>query len=354
MCLVIIHVGKETVTIAANRDEYFKRPTSRAQMYQYPSSNIADNPFRKSIDTPDPVTPLQVYGARDEKCDDEGNPLRGSPFLTASGERWAVITNATRQVVPIVTSSNSNIYLKSRGHIVSSFVCSNISPLKFIEKFDQECLSRDFDGFNLIFGIGLDAYAISNRKPNSNFNVSPIRVNGSSNDDNNLTNRFKNTFVKKLSVGRCYGVSNSFLDAPEPRIDRGKASMKGIIENLIECSKTEKHNQCKKKFAEDLLQIMTDDTPCSPYSTFVPFPLNKVFINKIIYFNPDSNAYRYKTGMIALDFVLIFILSIYQSVVTNHMLDFYGTRTSTVLIVEKRNGQIGSNYYEKDYVSFKQ
>ena len=308
MCLVLLHINSNgLVTIAANRDEWFHRPTASAECYTfykdstsakaeyvipssgdgnstgdhkghfgdsigrcssngdgagslfirvdsglrngsavkedgpyewnieeqhpYPYAQIEDlsDYFSKSIPTSEPLLDdgrsgvFQVVGSRDMQLgNDQMTPLNGSPFLVSSNGRWAVITNATRQVCSLSHDSvKQPSQLLSRGHIVTSFVCSSIDPLSFVKEFDEQRRGFDFDGFNLIFGVGEEVYFLSNRVPDIDgkyYGYEHVMT-------ERVSPTFKSAFYMKLEKERCYGVSNSFLDAPEPRIIRAKESV---------------------------------------------------------------------------------------------------------------------------------
>ena len=226
---MLVKLETGVVTIAANRDEWFHRPTTPAKTYRYQGSICSAKikthpPFRKSIPTPDPETDILVYGSRDEQTGNDGLPLHGSPFLISSDHRWAVITNASRQVrrkLKNKTPIHSKKRTFSRGHIVTSFVCSSITPMDFLRNFDKENRCEHFEGFNLIFGIGAsDVYFMSNCVPADSY------INISTTKDDCI---FESIFVHKLRLNKCYGVSNSFLDAPEPRIECAKKMLMDIL-----------------------------------------------------------------------------------------------------------------------------
>ena len=249
MCLALVYIddSSSVVTIASNRDEWFHRPTSLAKCYSYSSSRSSgcnqETPFRKSISTPEPEAKSNfvVYGARDEEIGDDGLPLHGSPFLVSSGQRWAVITNAIRQVKVKGEhqnhSSKNKILKLSRGHVVTSFVCSSIDPFDFMKDFDSNHRDLDFDGFNLFFGVGAsNVYFMSNRFPDYHKEYDSSNANHSGGDMHSYS--FERIYVKKLCSKVCYGVSNSFLDAPEPRIERAKQLFMNVIGAQIKCNGT--------------------------------------------------------------------------------------------------------------------
>lgn len=111
-----------------------------------------------------------MIGPRDEKEGNTGLPLHGTNILISSDKRWAVITNATRNVDNPFQQKKSSDQMISRGHLVPSFVNSCVDPLVFIKDFDLRQLGNCYEGFNLLFGIGNKcAYFLSNRFPASSF-----------------------------------------------------------------------------------------------------------------------------------------------------------------------------------------
>ncbi|MBP2641473.1 MAG: hypothetical protein H6Q66_2424 [Firmicutes bacterium] len=118
MCLIVLAYRKHPrfpLIIAANRDEYYKRPTASAAFWtEYP----------------------YILAGRD--LDQMGTWLG----ITKSG-RFAAITNYRD---PNTTRQDA----KSRGQIVRDFLCGNDAPANFLQKIDP--IREDFNGFNLLVG----------------------------------------------------------------------------------------------------------------------------------------------------------------------------------------------------------
>jgi len=117
--------------------------------------------------------------------------------ITRNG-RFAAITNF-RSLSVIKENS------PSRGHLVKDYLMGCDSPLAYIEKIEKE--ASKYSGFNLLVGDNNHLYYISNCKAG----------------------------YEEISPG-CYGLSNSFLDAPWPKIEKGKQAFEEAIQddNLLE------------------------------------------------------------------------------------------------------------------------
>lgn len=221
MCLILFayhhHPGYPLV-LAANRDEYYERPTAQAA-------------FREEC--PD------VLAGRDLVA---GGTWLG---ITRAG-RFAALTNYRD---PALTVKN----LRSRGHLVSEYLCGNLSPAGYMAKLSEK--NAEFNGFNLLAGDihSLWHYCNISGKP------------------------------QRLSPG-LYGLSNRFLDTPWPKLTRGK-------ENMAHCLQSETVD------TEELLSLLVDDRPaCDSQlpSTGVGIEweriLSPVFINSATYGTRSSTV----------------------------------------------------------------
>jgi len=129
MCLILfaynVHPSYRLV-LAANRDEFYERPSSPAE-------------FRE--DAP------QVLAGRDLK---EGGTWMG---VTKKG-RFAAITNYRD---PVSWKNNA----PSRGGLVSSYLCGNQSADKYLDNISRQ--AQLYNGYNLILGDRREIFAYSNR-----------------------------------------------------------------------------------------------------------------------------------------------------------------------------------------------
>lgn len=113
--------------VAANRDEYYKRPTQKAAFWN-------DHP--------------NLLGGRDLQ---QGGTWMG---ITTSG-RFAALTNYR-------DPATYKRGLPSRGHLVEDYLIGSASPQVYIENLPQG--GSVYNGFNLLMGIGNDLYYYSNRE----------------------------------------------------------------------------------------------------------------------------------------------------------------------------------------------
>lgn len=129
MCLLLLALNKHPVyklVIAANRDEYYKRPTARAAFWD------------------------------DHPCLLAGKDLRGGGTwfgVTKSGK----IAGITNYREPSSMKTNA----PSRGRIVTDFLSGEKGPEEYLEHL--AATAGDFNGFNLLVGQKEALYWYSNR-----------------------------------------------------------------------------------------------------------------------------------------------------------------------------------------------
>lgn len=194
MCLIVFAwkvIPGVPLIAAANRDEYFARPTAKAAWWD---------------DHPD------VYAGRDMQS---GGTWMG---ITRDG-RFAAITNVR---------SASQIHCDeapSRGKLVSDYLTGSQSPAQYIETLSQRNIA--YNGYNLIVGDRETLIWYSNR---------------ASDDPRN---------GKPLEYG-IYGLSNDVLDTPWPKVTRAKAEFASMLcqgapeETLFEMlADTTRANDCR-------------------------------------------------------------------------------------------------------------
>ncbi len=129
MCLILFGVQpseKLRLVVAANRDEFYGRPASRAGFWD-------DHP--------------QVLAGRDLQA---GGTWLG---ITTSG-RFAAVTNF-RETPP------DPMPLRSRGDLTSGFLTSEIPATEYLKEISSR--GSEYRGFNLIINDGKDTYYYSNR-----------------------------------------------------------------------------------------------------------------------------------------------------------------------------------------------
>ncbi|MDR1310469.1 MAG: NRDE family protein [Burkholderiaceae bacterium] len=176
MCLIVFAwklFSPAPLFVAANRDEFYARPTEAAHRWK-------DSP--------------SVFAGRDLQ---HGGTWMGvsQTHDGLSGGRFAAITNfrdpqRTRQSAP------------TRGKLVSDFLESDISPQEYIEKIRAP--SRQFNGFNLLVGDCSTLIWFSNYGEAHPRNGQP------------------------LSPG-IYGLSNALLDNPWHKVVRARAQFASLL-----------------------------------------------------------------------------------------------------------------------------
>jgi len=130
MCSIFLAYNyhpKYLLIIAANRDEFFNRPTLPAHYWQ-------DNP--------------NILGGRD--LDKMGTWLG----ISKNG-RYAAVTNYR-------DPSTINKKARSRGELTSGFLNSSVSPKDYMKELKKS--KEEYNGFNLLAGDITSLYYYSNRK----------------------------------------------------------------------------------------------------------------------------------------------------------------------------------------------
>lgn len=166
MCLILFayKIADIDLVVAANRDEFYARPTAPTHFWEDASN---------------------VLGGRDlEKM--------GTWMGITKQGRFAALTNYR-------DPAESAEHKRSRGEVVSQFLTGQDSPECYMRYMQQQ---RDaYPGYNLIVGDMQSLYYYSN-----------------------VENE-----IRLLSPG-LYGLSNHLLDTPWPKVQKGKAGLKGCLE----------------------------------------------------------------------------------------------------------------------------
>jgi uncharacterized protein with NRDE domain len=172
MCLILIawHAHPDyPLVVAANRDEFFARPTAAAGFW---------------VDAP------SVLAGRDLEA---GGTWMG---ITRTG-RFAALTNFR-------DPAQHRPDAPSRGHLVADFLRGTDAPAAYLERIAP--IARRCNGFNLLLSDGESLWW------------------SASTGDAQLR-------VKLLTPG-VYGVSNHLLDTPWPKVDAGKTALAAAITRL--------------------------------------------------------------------------------------------------------------------------
>lgn len=171
MCLIVFAWKAHRVyplVLAANRDEYFSRPSL---------------PLGYWDDMPD------VLGGRDiEKG--------GSWFATHADGRWAAVTNFREGTAP----APSNL---SRGHLVMNYVASDERAQDYVRQISGPLV--DYPGCNLLVGDNDALFFLSNRSQG-----------------------LHRTEAQLVPAG-VHGLSNHSLDTPWPKVERTKLALEQLL-----------------------------------------------------------------------------------------------------------------------------
>lgn len=166
MCLILVGWRSHAhypLVVAANRDEFYARPTAFAARW--------------------PETP-QVIGGRDLEA--------GGTWLGMSENgRFAAITNVREPGMPVGK--------KSRGELTRDFLLADFPAAAYAARI----AGGDYAGFNLLLGDGVSLLYCSNR----------------------------GTGPQVLAPG-IYGLSNSTLDTPWPKLESSRRRFSGALRGL--------------------------------------------------------------------------------------------------------------------------
>ena len=175
MCLIVFAWNLLPCTpllVAANRDEYYDRPTAAADWW---------------LDHP------QIFAGRDLQSGGTWLGIQGGHDTPAS--KFAAVTNVREAVAQPPDAP-------SRGELVSDFLAGTLSPSAFIASL--EARQYAYQGFNLLLGDGQELIWFSNRnKENPRNGVS-------------------------LAPG-IYGISNAALDTCWHKVVRTKAEFASLL-----------------------------------------------------------------------------------------------------------------------------
>lgn len=164
MCLLVLAIGQSTrypLVVAANRDEFHARPTQNAVWWP---------------DKPD------IVGGRDLQAG-------GTWLALHRSGRFATVTNY-RDAEPVSQK------FRSRGHLVTEFLESDLAPLDYLKTID----GPSYAGFNLIVSDAEKTAYLSNRAAK----------------------------LRELPAG-LYGLSNALLDAAWHKVERSKRAMATLL-----------------------------------------------------------------------------------------------------------------------------
>lgn len=164
MCLITLSFARHPdyrLILAANRDEFHARPTQDAHWWP-------DKPG--------------ILGGRDLQA--------GGTWLAVNRSgRFGTVTNY-RDAKPVDPSH------RSRGHLVTGFLESDLSPQDYLATIDEDA----YAGFNLIVGTTGELSYLSNREEG----------------------------MRDLGAGT-YGLSNALLDGPWHKVMRSRSKLEELV-----------------------------------------------------------------------------------------------------------------------------
>lgn len=165
MCIVVFawHVLDDMpLCLISNRDEFYHRPS--AVLHRWDNSSIIAGQDLQS-----------------------GGAWMG---VTESG-RWAIVTNFRN-------GRDKNQYSTSRGHLIQSFLESDLAPFRFAQQLEQQ--QQDYAGFNLFVGDREQAVYMSNRGESPQVLANGVYVvsNGLMSEDWEKTRHLRKRFTQEL------------------------------------------------------------------------------------------------------------------------------------------------------------
>lgn len=193
MCLINFNIGshdKYKMIIAANRDEFYSRPTAPVHYWE-------DHP--------------NILGGRDLKA-------QGTWLAVSKSGKIGALTNIR---TPEEMTAEAK---KSRGELVVNYLLSEKSPKEYLTALTDH--SSDYAGFNLLTGTPDELYYM-----------------------NNYDNK-----ISRVTDGT-HGLSNEYLDTPWPKVVIGKEQLDKVIsEDDIDIDALFSLLRIDTKAADDIVQ----------------------------------------------------------------------------------------------------
>ncbi|WP_060680276.1 NRDE family protein [Virgibacillus halodenitrificans] len=159
MCLINLHFQQHAnykLIVAANRDEFYDRPTKQAHFWD-------DKPF--------------ILAGRDLR-------QMGTWMGITKNGRFAALTNYR-------DPSQAETGKRSRGSIVTNFLSGNVKPIEYLSSLQKD--KDNFAGFNVILGSSDSLYYYSNQENK----IRPIN-----DGTHSLSNHLLNSPWPKVTKGR--------------------------------------------------------------------------------------------------------------------------------------------------------
>ncbi len=172
MCLILFayrHHADFPLVVAANRDEFYARPTRNLHFWDESPGLLAGRDLR------------------------EGGTWMG---VTRSG-RFAAVTNY-REAGGVLNAP------RSRGELAAAFLHARTAPEAYLRGVAAN--ASHYGGFNLLIGSGGNLWYFSNRDPAGT--------------------------PRRLEPG-LYGLSNHLLDTPWPKVESGKTELARALDEGV-------------------------------------------------------------------------------------------------------------------------
>ncbi|MEX0618247.1 MAG: NRDE family protein [Pseudohongiellaceae bacterium] len=244
MCLIVCAfqpAASFPLVLAANRDEFYTRPTRPAKFWD---------------EAPETA---HILAGKDL--------LQGGTWLGITRDgRFAAVTNYRD---PVLTEARE----RSRGALVRDYLQGALSPRDYVRGLRQTL--PDFAGFNLLVGDRSTLYYCHNIPGQGADAQRPETVNGAGSG-------------RELSPG-IYAISNGLLDAPWPKVVKGRENLRRYLENS------------GGPVTDGLLKLMTDRdaaTDAELPQTGVGLELERVLSAVFIHNPPRGYGTRSSTALI--------------------------------------------------------
>ena len=170
MCLIVFSYKthpKYKLIVAANRDEFYKRPTRTAQFWNDEGHS-------------------QILAGKDLQAN-------GTWMGVSKSGKWGALTNYR-------DPSNINENAPTRGTLVLDFLREDGSLNEYLQNLQGS--AQDYNGFNLLIGDMEELYHYSNETQN----------------------------ITELNAG-IHGVSNALLNTSWPKLDYAKTALQKVTSN---------------------------------------------------------------------------------------------------------------------------
>ncbi|KAK4686918.1 hypothetical protein P7C73_g3192, partial [Tremellales sp. Uapishka_1] len=239
MCIVFYTLSQPgyKLILAANRDEYLDRPSLPAAWHTF-GRVPASAPNAETINKARKESPIQEDAEEQDwvLCGrDLGSPMAGTWLGMTRDLRVAVLTNIRQPYCPSPHPSPP-----SRGLLLKNFLAPRPSPSNptvhdYLDSYSP--VMDDYEGFNLLcFKLHLDEHLpteigyLSNRPR-------PAKT---------LTDLWPSSRpaspvggAKGAKVGQCFGLSNSPMTRPWPKVVEGEEAMRMTLDEWADKLETE-------------------------------------------------------------------------------------------------------------------